>query len=71
MGVNAFLVQDLGVLRLIRRMSPDVPVHASTQMTIHTPEGAHWSKTARHLRVVVSRELSEKRSPQSVRPVWR
>ena len=58
MGVNAFLVQDLGVLRLIRRMSPDVPVHASTQMTIHTPEGAHWAKQHGISRVVVSRELS-------------
>ncbi len=57
-GVDAFLVQDLGVLQLIRQLSPDVPIHASTQMTIHTPEGARWAKQHGISRVVVSRELS-------------
>lgn len=57
-GVDAFLVQDLGVLDCIRRAVPDAPIHASTQMTIHTPEGARWAKEQGLTRVVVSRELS-------------
>ncbi len=42
------------------QISPDVPIHASTQMTIHTPEGALWAKEHGISRVVVSRELSRK-----------
>lgn len=57
-GVDALLVQDFGVLDLIRHISPEMPVHASTQMTIHTPEGARWAKSHGISRVVVSRELS-------------
>ncbi|MCD7959075.1 MAG: U32 family peptidase [Ruminococcus sp.] len=57
-GVDAILVQDLGVLHLIRRLSPDIPIHASTQMTIHTPMGARWAKEHGIARVVVARELS-------------
>ena len=60
LGVDAFLVQDFGLLELIRQISPDVPIHASTQMTIHTPEGALWAKEHGISRVVVSRELSRK-----------
>src|SRR5436309_14232404 len=33
-GVDAAIVQDIGICRLIRRLSPDFPIHASTQMTI-------------------------------------
>lgn len=36
-GIDAVLVQDLGVLHRIRAIAPDLPIHASTQMTIHTP----------------------------------
>ncbi|WP_298483229.1 U32 family peptidase [uncultured Ruminococcus sp.] len=57
-GVDAFLVQDFGVLDCIRQAAPDTPIHASTQMTIHTPEGARWAKEQGLTRVVVSRELS-------------
>ena len=57
-GVDAFIVQDLGVVQLCRRMAPHVPVHGSTQMTIHSLPGvelcAAWGMT----RVVLSRELS-------------
>ncbi len=60
MGVDAFLVQDLGVLELLRSIAPETPIHASTQMTIHTPEGARWAKAQGICRVVVSRELSRK-----------
>lgn len=57
-GVDAFIVQDLGVLQLCRRIAPTVPVHGSTQMTVHSLSGvllcAAWGMT----RVVLSRELS-------------
>ena len=39
MGVDAVLVQDLGVLRMLRQTVPDLPVHASTQMTVHSLDG--------------------------------
>lgn len=34
-GVDAVIVQDLGVMRMLRQTVPDLPIHASTQMTIH------------------------------------
>ena len=57
-GVDAFIVQDLGVIQLCRQIAPEVPLHGSTQMTIHSLPGvllcAAWGMT----RVVLSRELS-------------
>jgi len=57
-GVDAFIVQDLGLVRLCRAIAPNVPIHGSTQMTIHSLPGvllcAAWGMT----RVVLSRELS-------------
>ncbi len=57
-GVDAFIVQDLGVVQLCRRIAPMVAVHGSTQMTVHSLPGvllcAAWGLT----RVVLSRELS-------------
>ena len=38
-GVDAVIVQDAGICRLIRRLSPDFPIHASTQMTITSAAG--------------------------------
>lgn len=38
-GVDAVIVQDMGLVKLIRQISPDFPIHASTQMTITSPEG--------------------------------
>ncbi len=56
--VDAFIVQDLGVLRLCRQIAPHIPVHGSTQMTVHSLPGvllcAAWGLT----RVVLSRELN-------------
>ena len=49
-GVNGAVVQDVGICRLIRRLSPDFPIHASTQMTITSPAGstspASWDATS-------------------------
>ncbi|ARP49464.1 MULTISPECIES: U32 family peptidase [Caproicibacterium] len=56
--VDAVLVQDPGLLYLLRRCCPDLPLHASTQMSIHTPAGVRACQTAGFSRVVLSRELS-------------
>ena len=58
MGVDALLVQDLGVARMCRQVAPDLPLHASTQMTIHSLDGAKAAADLGMTRVVVSRELS-------------
>ncbi len=58
LGVDAVLVQDLGVLRAVKQVSPDLPVHASTQMTIHNLDGAKLCADLGMSRVVLSRELS-------------
>lgn len=58
MGVDGLIVQDIGAARLLREMLPDMKLNASTQMTIHTPEGAHLAKEMGFSRVVAARELS-------------
>jgi putative protease len=57
-GVDAIIVQDLGVARLARAVAPDVEVHASTQMTITSPEGAKFAAALGVTRIVLARELS-------------
>ncbi len=57
-GLDAVLVQDLGVLRQIRRDFPDLPVHASTQMTVTDAEGARALADLGVSRVVAARELT-------------
>lgn len=56
--VDALLVQDLGLFRLIRKAAPQLPIHASTQMSIHTPAGAKFLYEQGMERVVLARELS-------------
>jgi putative protease len=56
-GADAVIVQDRGLLELIRREF-SIPVHASTQMGIHTPEGARWAFRNGISRAILSRELS-------------
>ena len=58
LGVDAVLVQDLGVLRMVRQVSPDLPVHASTQMTVHNLDGVKQMADFGMTRAVLSRELS-------------
>ncbi len=57
-GVDAVLVQDLGAARLIRAICPDLPIHASTQMTLTSAEGIQIAKELGVERVVLARELS-------------
>lgn len=57
-GVDAVIVQDLGLVRLIRRLAPTLPVHASTQMTLTEPRGIAFARDLGVDRVVLARELS-------------
>ena len=57
-GVDAVLVQDIGVAAMAREIVPALPIHASTQMTIHNTEGVLWAAEQGFSRVVLSRELS-------------
>ena len=57
-GVDAVLVQDFGVLRYLHRCFPDLPLHASTQMTVTGPESAVFLKKYGVTRVVPAREMS-------------
>ena len=58
LGADAVLVQDLGVVRALRQACPDLPLHASTQMSIHTIEGIRLAADMGLKRVVLARELS-------------
>lgn len=57
-GVDALIVQDLGLVKLIREISPDFPIHGSTQMTITSPEAVEFTKPYNLERVVLGRENS-------------
>ena len=57
-GVDAFIVSDLGAAARIHRILPDMPLHASTQMSIHNAEGAKLLENYGFSRVVPARELS-------------
>lgn len=57
--VDAVIIQDTGLLRLIRRCAPELSVHASTQMSVHTPAAARLLSKKGFRRVVLARELSE------------
>lgn len=58
MGIDAVIVQDFGFARLIQKAIPDLPLHASTQMSVHTPAGAIALYNAGFKRCVLARELS-------------
>ncbi len=57
-NVDAFIVQDLGVVQLCRQIAPHIPIHGSTQMTIHSLPGVQLCAAMGLKRVVLSRELS-------------
>ena len=58
-GIDALIVQDLGLARRIRSIVPALPLHASTQMSIHNTEGAREARVLGFSRVVAARELTE------------
>jgi len=59
-GVDAAIVQDVGICRLIRHFSPDFPIHASTQMTITSAAGVRFARELGCSLVVLARECSIK-----------
>ena len=58
-GVDAFIVSDLGAAKLIREHLPEMPLHASTQMSVHNSDGARMLAGHGFSRVVPARELSK------------
>jgi U32 family peptidase len=59
-GVDAAIVQDVGICRLIRQLSPDFPIHASTQMTVTSAAGVRFAQALGCNLVVLARECSLK-----------
>ncbi len=58
-GVDAVIVQDMGMARLIKKHIPSLPLHASTQMTVCSKEGVKYLENNGFKRVVLSRELTK------------
>ncbi len=58
LGADAILVQDLGLLSVLKRTVPDIPLHASTQMSIHNLAGVEAAAEMGLTRAVLARELS-------------
>ncbi len=59
-GVDAAIIQDVGICRLIRRLSPDFPIHVSTQMTVTSAAGVEFARDLGCQLVVLARECSLK-----------
>ncbi len=57
-GMDAVLVQELGALELVRRVAPQLPVHASTQMSLMNLDGVRMAADLGCTRAVLARELS-------------
>lgn len=57
-GVDAIIVQDIGLARLIKQCAPDMPLHASTQASVQTPSGVKRLAKLGFSRAVLPRELS-------------
>lgn len=57
-GADAILVQDLGLARVLRSLLPDMPLHASTQMSVHNLDGVLAAEELGMSRVVLARELN-------------
>ena len=60
LGADAVLVQDMGLVRALRQCAPDLPLHASTQMTLHSLDGVKQAADLGMTRAVLARELSRR-----------
>ena len=56
--IDAIIVQDVGFASVLHKAIPDMPVHGSTQMSVHTPQGAKLLYSLGFKRVVLSREMT-------------
>ena len=70
-GVDAAIVQDVGICRLIRRLSPDFPIHVSTQMTVTSAAGVEFAHDLGCNLVVLARECSIKEIGEIANGEWR
>ena len=59
-GTDGIIVQDLGVADIVRKYYPSIPLHASTQLAVHTTQGVKVLQDLGFERVVLSRELNLK-----------
>ena len=60
-GIDAIIIQDLGVMQAVKEAVPGIPIHASTRMCVHNLEGAKMAAAMGFSRVVLARELSRKK----------
>jgi len=60
-GVDAIIIQDLGVMQAVKEAVPGIPIHASTRMSVHNLEGVKMAAAMGFSRVVLARELSRKK----------
>lgn len=58
LSIDAVIVQDMGLCRLLKQAAPGLSLHASTQLSVHTLAGVQWMAKAGFDRVVLARELS-------------
>lgn len=58
LGIDALIVQDVGLARRLRAAAPDMPLHASTQLACHTPDGVRFLRDNGFSRVVLAREMT-------------
>lgn len=59
LGIDGIIIQDLGLASILKEKIPDLPLHASTQLTVHSPAALDFLKEKGFSRVVVSREMSK------------
>ena len=57
-GVDAIIINDFGLVDIVRNAAPEMPLHGSTQMTVHTPHGVEFLSELGFTRAVLARELS-------------
>jgi len=60
-GVDAIIIQDLGVMQAVKEAVPGMPIHASSRMSVHNLEGVKMAAAMGFSRVVVAQELSRKK----------
>lgn len=66
-GVSAVILQDLGAARVSKQVAPDLPRHASTQMSVHSADGARRLFESGFSRIILARELSKAEISQIAR----
>ena len=57
-GADAVIVQDVGILKLVREIAPSLEIHGSTQMSVTNADGVHLAQSLGASRVTLARELS-------------